>query len=135
LRSPAHRLLSARILLLEFVGRRSGRRYATPLTYHQVGHTLLITTDSPWAKNFAGGRGRALVRLRGQTRPVRVEPVTAAAEAADGLVAIVRSQPGYGRWTNVRVAADGEPAPDDARAEIAGGRVLLRLHLLDEGGG
>jgi len=55
LRSPLHPLLSSKMLLLEFAGRRSGRSYATPVNYHQDGSTVLITTDSPWFKNFTGG--------------------------------------------------------------------------------
>jgi deazaflavin-dependent oxidoreductase (nitroreductase family) len=132
LRSPIHPILSSKMLLIEFVGRRSGRRYATPVNYHQDGSTVLITTDSPWFKNFIGGGGHAIVQLRGQTRRVRVEVVTDPVEAAAGLITIVRAQPGYGRWTNVKIASGGEPDHDDARAEIARGRVLLRLHLLDQ---
>jgi hypothetical protein len=131
LRSPLHRLLSSKILLLEFVGRRSGRRYATPLNNHHEGSVVLLTTDSPWFKNFSPAGGNATVRLRGQTRQVRVELVTDPDVAAAGLITIVRAQPAYGRWTNVKIAPNGEPDHDDARAEIAHGRVLLRLHLLE----
>jgi hypothetical protein len=132
LRSPLHRILSSKMLLIEFVGRRSGRRFATPVNYHQGGSTVLITTDSAWFKNFTGGGGHARVHLRGQTHRVRVELVTEPLAAAAGLVTIVRAQPAYGRWTNVRIASSGEPDHADARAEIARGRVLLRLQLLGQ---
>ena len=33
LRSPLHRLRSRRVLLLEFRGRRSGKRYLMPVSY------------------------------------------------------------------------------------------------------
>jgi len=114
------------------VGRRSGRHYATPVNYHQDGRTVLITTDSPWFKNFTSGGGEATITLRGRSRRVHVEVVTDPVEAAAGLITIVRAQPGYGRWANVKLTPNGEPNPDDARAEIARGRVLLRLQPLGQ---
>ncbi len=130
LRSPLHRVLSGNILLFEYVGRRSGQRYATPINYRQVGERLLVSTDSPWYRNFAGNvDNTASVILHGQRRPVRVELVSDLAEAVEDLLSIVRAQPGYGRWAHVRVAADGEPSRDDAEAEIARGRRVLHLQL------
>jgi hypothetical protein len=130
LRSPLHRLLSGNILLFEYVGRRSGQRYATPINYRQVAETLLVSTDSQWYRNFAGNlENTASVILRGQRHPVRVEPVTNHAEAVEDLLSIVRAQPGYGRWAHVHVDADGEPSRADAAAEITRGRRVLHLRL------
>ena len=104
--------------------------YATPLSYHQVDNSLRITTDSGWYKNFQSAEDQATVQLRGRSRRVRVEVVTDPDDSAAGLAAIVKVQPGYGRWANVNVDARGEPNRDQVRAEIARGRVLLRLQLL-----
>jgi hypothetical protein len=130
LRSPLHRILSDNILLFEYVGRRSGQWYATPINYRQVGETLLVSTDSPWHRNFAAGvQTTASVILHGRRHPVGVELVNDHAEAVEDLLSIVRAQPGYGRWAHVRVAADGEPSRDDAEAEITRGRRVLDLHM------
>ena len=61
LRSPLHRLISKSVLLITFTGRKSGKKYTTPITYLRDGDTVLMTTDSPWWKNLRGG---ALVTLR-----------------------------------------------------------------------
>jgi hypothetical protein len=130
LRSPLHRFLSGKILLFEYVGRRSGARYATPINYRPDGDVLLVSTDSPWYRNFSGAaEGTANVVLRGRARAVRVEIVADPREAVEDLLSIVREQPGYGRWAHVRVGADGEASREDAEAEIARGRRVLRLHL------
>ena len=42
LRSPAHRLLSGRLLLLSYTGRRSGRNYEIPLRYAETGDDRLV---------------------------------------------------------------------------------------------
>ena len=128
LRSPLHRILSGNILLFEYVGRRSRQRYATPINYRQEDETLLVSTDSPWYRNFTSDvENTASVILSGRRHPVRVELVSDHAEALEDLLSIVRAQPGYGRWAHVRVGADGQPSRVDAEAEIARGRRVLHL--------
>jgi len=46
LRSPPHGVLSDGVLLLGFTGRKSGRRYTTPINYLRDGGAVLLTTDS-----------------------------------------------------------------------------------------
>jgi deazaflavin-dependent oxidoreductase (nitroreductase family) len=58
---------SARLLLLTFTGRKSGKEFTTPLRYVQEGETLRITVMYPWWKNLAGG-ATVRVLLRGQMR-------------------------------------------------------------------
>ena len=76
LRSPLHPLMSGRYALLSFTGRRTGRRYTTPVAYTRDGaDRLLLSTDSPWWRNLAGGAPVSL-RLAGPrwTRPPRRWP-------------------------------------------------------------
>jgi deazaflavin-dependent oxidoreductase (nitroreductase family) len=126
LRSPLHRLMSNRTLLLSYNGRRTDRPYSTPINYHQAADTMLIATDSGWWHNFETP-GPAFARVRGANIRVTAQVVGDADDAADALAAIVRAQPSYGRWAHVRVE-DGEPNSDDVRQEIARGRHVIRLH-------
>jgi hypothetical protein len=128
LSSPAHRILSGKRLVLAFTGRRSGTRYATPVNYLQRGADLLITTDSPWWHNLDGGAPVTL-RLRGRRVQARAEAIRDPDTVADALTAIVRDHPPYGRWANIHVGSDGTPDLADVRAEIARGRVLVRVQL------
>ena len=41
LRSPAHRLLSGSVLLLQYTGRRTGRRYGLPVMYASSGGEVI----------------------------------------------------------------------------------------------
>lgn len=67
LRSPLHFLLSASVLLLTFVGRRSGRRFTTPLRYvRENGRILCFSSEgTQWWRNLRGGAPVSL-RLRGK---------------------------------------------------------------------
>ena len=65
LRSPAHGLLSDRLLLLTFTGRKTGRRFSIPMNYTEQGDSILLVPQPPerttWWRN-----------LRGEGAPVRV---------------------------------------------------------------
>lgn len=67
LRSPLHRVISGRLLVLSFSGRKSGKRYTVPISYVAHEGRLLIGTQQPWSKNLAGGTP-VEVRLRGKDR-------------------------------------------------------------------
>jgi hypothetical protein len=52
---------------------------------------------------------------------------------ADGLLVVRSEGDGHiGRWANVGVGADGTPDQADVRAEVARGRVLVRVQLPPE---
>ncbi len=131
LSSPLHRLLSSKRLVLAFTGRRSGRRYATPVNYLQRGRDVLITTDSSWWHNLDGGAPVEL-RLRGRRLRGAAEAVRDPGLVAEALTAIIRDHPPYGRWAHIRVGADGTPDAADVRAEVARGRVLVLVQLPPE---
>jgi hypothetical protein len=69
LRSPLHRLLSARLALITVTGRRSGDAHTFPVGYEQEGDRVLITVGWPeqkrWWRNLRGGAPVGL-RLRGR---------------------------------------------------------------------
>jgi deazaflavin-dependent oxidoreductase (nitroreductase family) len=128
LSSPLHGLLSGKRLVLAFTGRRSGTHYATPVNYLQRGRGLLITTDHGWWHNLVGG-APVEVRLRGRQIQATAEVVRDHDVVAEALTALVRDHPPYGRWAHVRVGRDGAPEPADVHAEVARGRVLVRVQL------
>lgn len=68
LRSPWHRMRSDWLLLLTFTGRKSGKKFTTPIRYVQEGQTLrLRVVRSPWWKNLVG-EATVRVLLRGEMR-------------------------------------------------------------------
>ncbi len=126
--SPLHRLLSGKRLVLSFTGRSSGTRYATPVNYLQRGAELLITTDSSWWHNLDGG-APVTVRLRGRQVQASAEASRDPDVVAEALTALVLDHPPYGRWAHIHTGPDRTPDPADVRAEVARGRVLIRVQL------
>jgi hypothetical protein len=67
LRSPAHRLISRHVAVIEVTGRRSGRRLRVPVDYARAdGHLAVASRPSRrWWRNLRGG-APVRVLLRGR---------------------------------------------------------------------
>jgi hypothetical protein len=59
LRSPLHRLVSKNMMLLTYLGRKSGKRYDVPVSYVQDGDGFSVTSmrERTWWRNLRGGAG------------------------------------------------------------------------------
>ena len=72
LRSRAHGLLSGSMLLLDYGGRRSGRRYVLPVMYTAVGVDLVVVAgqheSKTWWRGFDATPTEVSVCLAGQLR-------------------------------------------------------------------
>jgi len=74
LRTPLGRLVKP-FALLEFTGRRSGRRYRVPVGWHVIDGTPVVFTPAPWRVNFADATP-VEVRHRGQVEAMTGTLVT-----------------------------------------------------------
>jgi F420H(2)-dependent quinone reductase len=63
--SRAHRMMSSRLMLLSFTGRRTGRSYTTPVSYVREGTNLLVPGGGAWWKNLTSGTARVACKGRG----------------------------------------------------------------------
>jgi hypothetical protein len=72
LRSPAHRLLSGKLALVTYTGRKSGREYTIPVLYERDADTVRIEVGWPerkrWWRNLTGAGGDVTMRLGGAER-------------------------------------------------------------------
>jgi hypothetical protein len=70
LRSPLHFVQSKSLMLITFTGRKSGRRFTTPVRYVRVGDTVRCFTspENLWWRNLRGGAA-VLLRLEGKELP------------------------------------------------------------------
>jgi len=91
LRSPAHRLLSGRVLLLTYTGRRTGEQHTIPVQYVRDGEALVVTVGRPerklWWRSLRGPGTRVTLLLAGR----RCEAIADVREAASDVT--VRLEP------------------------------------------
>ncbi len=55
LRSPLHRLLSDRLVLLTYRGRKTGKRYTIPVGYAREGDALVVPSAHAWWRSLRWG--------------------------------------------------------------------------------
>ena len=67
LNSPLHQGLSKRVMIVSFTGKKSGKRYSTPVAYVWEGDQVIVVTYSPWRNNF---KESAFVQMRIQGKSV-----------------------------------------------------------------
>jgi hypothetical protein len=128
LRSPLHRLLSGRLALLTFYGRKSGRRYTIPVGYTQTDKTLLVDAESAWWKNLRGGV-RVGIRLRGEERIGTSEVITDEVGMAETYGTLLALAPGFRRALGISLAPDGRPRPEDVARIRRKGHAVIRIQL------
>jgi hypothetical protein len=70
LRSPLHFVRSKSVMLITFTGRKSGRRFTTPVRYVRVADTVRCFTspENLWWRNLRGGAAVSL-RIEGKELP------------------------------------------------------------------
>ena len=128
LRSPLHRVMSRRLMLITFPGRRSGKHYTTPISYVQQGHTLLLGVGGPWWKNLRGGVP-VQVRLHGKTYAGHAEAWADEAAMTRVYRTILAQNPTQARFMGVAATSDGQPASHDIQQALQRGAAVVELHL------
>jgi deazaflavin-dependent oxidoreductase (nitroreductase family) len=129
LRSPLHGMVSKTILLISFTGRKSGKAYATPVSYSQHDGQVYIFTHARWWKNLQSGT-QVTLRIRGQDmRGLAEQPIVEDKQAvAAGLAEHLRQVPFDARFYHVALDDQGNPRPEDV-AKAAETTVMIRVQL------
>lgn len=131
LRSPLHRVMSDRLLLITFTGRKSGRAYTTPVSYFGADDgSLIIAGGAPWWKNLQNGEPVRL-RLRGKESLARPEVVRESDEVARLLQVILPRNPMLGRFMGLELDSAGRIDSNQLEQARSRGLALVRLRLGD----
>jgi hypothetical protein len=128
LRSPFHGLLSRTMLLISFAGRRSGKTYTLPASYARDGATIVIVSqaDRTWWRNLRDG-APVWVRLRGKNLTGYAESFQNPVAVAEGLLVLLRQISAFRKHAGIALTADGQPERPGDLAQLAHGRVIVRI--------
>jgi deazaflavin-dependent oxidoreductase (nitroreductase family) len=133
LRSPVHGLMSKNTMLITYTGRRSGRRYTTPVNYLVLStgdERAYIATSQrtrTWWRNFRQ-EAPVQVQIKGKDLTGKASAIEDEAQVAEILRGYFRQAPQFGRYFGVRIQQDGEPDPEDIR-RAAKERVIVKTIL------
>jgi hypothetical protein len=123
LSSPLRRLVGPSLAVLEFSGRKTGRRYRIPVGLHTVDGSRVVFTPSGWRLNFRGGAPVTITHRGGTVMGTGTLVEDPAVVAAGLQQALDGSTP---RRLGLRVEKGHEVTREDA---VAAGRSMIRLEL------
>lgn len=125
LRSPLHGRISGSLALLQFQGRKSGKRFSIPVGYHRDGEQILVFTHSPWYKNFQDGAPVTLL-LAGKEVAGHAQAVQDPETILTHVEPLVRKYgPQQARRMALTLDPDREPTTDELRASIASQNLVM----------
>ncbi len=133
LRSPFHALISKNTMLVSYTGRKSGKKYTIPVSFHSdrddQGECLVVTSfrRRTWWRNLRSGASVTLL-LQRRELPATAEVVEDDPGVASLLSAYLQQEPRLARYMGVGIEA-GVPNPDDV-AEAAKSRVMVKTRLI-----
>lgn len=129
LQSPLHGMVSSKIMLVTFTGRKSGKTYMTPVSYVQQGDAVAMFTRSRWWQNLANGAPVTL-HLRGRKVRTSADLITDDVEQIMPILTEhLRHNKVDARIYGVTYDEAGEPKADEVRR--AADRVrMLRFKVI-----
>jgi hypothetical protein len=119
------------LLLLQYVGRKSGRRFDVPAGYQMIDGVPSVLTNSGWRHNFAGGRDIE-VTLRGRRQVAHAVLVDEPGEVTDVYQRLIDEMgtKQARRRLGLRFNVDRVPTRSELRAAIEqSGLSIVRIHL------
>jgi deazaflavin-dependent oxidoreductase (nitroreductase family) len=121
-----HRAVSNRVLVIDVVGRKSGRHYRIPVGYVSTDDGLLIGTAGRWRRNLTPGQ-LVTVTVSRKQQGMAADVVTDEQQCTPLYRAILAHNPVHGRYAGIRHSPDGTPNPEDLRVALERGIAVVRL--------
>jgi deazaflavin-dependent oxidoreductase (nitroreductase family) len=118
--------MGKRLVLINVVGRKTGKHYSVPVAYTRHEGSLLVGTPFAWARNMRTGEPVEIV-LQGKRRQADVQVISDEAGVVEAYGIICRDNRQFAKFNNIGVGADGAPNADDLQAAFAHGARAYRL--------
>ena len=128
LTSPLHWPLSRWFAVIEWTGRKSGKRYSTPVAYLTSDSETWITTGDRWWLNLAD-RPQVRIWLKGARHEGTAQPVLDRAESVRLHATMFRAKPFFARLAGL----PARPTASEIERSVAAGRVLVRVSRAPDG--
>jgi hypothetical protein len=121
---PFRTPISKRLMLIELIGRKTGRIYTQPVSYVRDGDTLLTPGGGNWKLNLREHQINRL-HLNGKWIGALPELVRDPVTVTELLGRMQAASPGSARWIPV-LNADGSVDPGKLGAALAHGFLIVR---------
>jgi deazaflavin-dependent oxidoreductase (nitroreductase family) len=128
LRSPLHGMLSNGMMLITITGRKTGKKYTTPVGYYFEGDSMWVITsrERKWWRNLEGGAKVDMLLKRKPSHGFAETDLDEKSVEAR-MVEYLRHVPQAAKPMKIRVE-NGIPNPQDI-AETAKERLFIKIKL------
>ena len=131
LRLPFPTPLTKRLMLVSFIGRKTGKAYQQPLSYVQQGDTLLTPGGGKWKLNLREDQS-VRIRLRGHDVFAQPELVKDPDEIERLIGIMSAANPTVGAFVAIPKGPDGRLDRTRLEAAVKHGFRIVRWHLEKE---
>jgi deazaflavin-dependent oxidoreductase (nitroreductase family) len=129
LRSPLHGMLSNGMMLITVTGRKTGKKYTTPVEYFRENGNLWVMTsrDRTWWRNLRGGAEVGLL-LKRKPLTAFAEPDLDAKAVEARMLEYVQHMPHAAKPLGIRIENGSANAEDIVRT--AKDRLFVKIKLI-----
>jgi hypothetical protein len=121
-----NRLVGRRLIVIDVVGRTSGKVYRVPVAYTPHEGALLVGTPFPWGRNLRSGEPVTIL-LKGRRTTADVVVYTDEAGVLTAYEIMARDNRQFAGFNKIGRDEHGVPNPDDLRLAWAAGARAFRL--------
>ena len=121
-----NRLVGRRLIVIEVVGRTSGKVYRVPVAYTRHEAALLVGTPFPWGRNLRTGQPVTIL-LQGRRMTADVVVYTDEADVIAAYEIMARDNRQFAGFNKVGLDEHGVPDPNDLHLAWEAGARAFRL--------
>lgn len=126
--SSLHWPLSRWFAVLAWTGRKTGRRYSTPVSFVREGRTAYVTTGDRWWRNLTEGAPVAMC-VAGRWREGTAAPLMDPADSRAQHERLFREHSWFRLLAGIPRGPEGGPDTTAVARAVMAGRVLVRIEL------
>ena len=120
------RLVGRRLMVIDVVGRTSGKVYRVPVAYTPHDGALLVGTPFPWGRNLRTGEPVTIL-LKGRRTTADVTVLTGETDVVTAYETMARDNRQFASFNKIGLDEHGVPDPEDLRLAWQAGARAFRL--------
>jgi hypothetical protein len=121
-----NRLAGRRLIVIDVVGRTSGKHYQVPVAYTRADGELLVGTPFPWGRNLRTGEPVTIL-LKGKRTTADVTVLTAEEDVVAAYGVMARDNRQFAAFNKIGLDGNGDPDPKDLHLAWAAGARAFRF--------